>query len=185
MIEYLLDYETQSVRRIAVKNIYLIGFMGTGKSSIASSLGKNYNMEVVEMDEAIEKKEGMTISEIFSRKGEEYFRQVESQLIMEIGAKNNQVVSCGGGTPMRQENVDEMKKSGTIVLLTATPQTVFERVRHSNNRPLLNSNMNVEYISKLMEQRREKYEAAADIVIDTNDKTKDTIVNEIIHIFAK
>ena len=119
------------------------------------------------------------IVEIFEKKGEEYFRNLETELVRKISAMDNIVVSCGGGTVMRQCNVDEMKKNGTIVLLTAEPETVYERVKGSHNRPLLEKNMNPEYIKELMEARRPKYEAAADFVIKTDNRTAEEICLEI------
>ena len=81
---------------------------------------------------------------------------------------------------MREQNVTEMKKNGRVVLLTASPETIYERVKDSNDRPLLKDNNNVEYIAELMEKRREKYEAAADIVIQTDNKTILQICEELI-----
>ena len=88
-----------------------------------------------------------------------------------LRAENGCVISCGGGVALREENVAEMKKNGRVVLLTASPETIYERVKDSNDRPLLNGNKNVEFIADLMEKRREKYEAAADVVIRTDHKT--------------
>ena len=82
------------------------------------------------------------------------------------------IVSCGGGTPMRECNVREMRKNGRIVLLTAKPETILERVKNNHDRPLLEDNKNVSYIKELLEQRREKYEAAADLIIETDEKMK-------------
>ena len=82
-------------------NIFLIGFMGTGKSTISAALGRRMSREVVEMDELIVKREGMPISEIFEKKGEPYFRELETGLLVELQQKNDVIVSCGGGTPMR------------------------------------------------------------------------------------
>ena len=147
------------------KQIYLTGFMGTGKSMILNCLHEVCGFDKIEMDEQIVQEQGMSIPEIFEKKGEEYFRNLETELVKKISAMDNIVVSCGGGTVMRQCNVDEMKKNGTIVLLTAEPETVYERVKGSHNRPLLEKNMNPEYIKELMEARRPKYEAAADFVI--------------------
>ena len=143
------------------KQIYLTGFMGTGKSMILNCLHEVCGFDKIEMDEQIVQEQGMSIPEIFEKKGEEYFRNLETELVKKISAMDNIVVSCGGGTVMRQCNVDEMKKNGTIVLLTAEPETVYERVKGSHNRPLLEKNMNPEYIKELMEARRPKYEAAA------------------------
>ena len=124
------------------KQIYLTGFMGTGKSMILNCLHEVCGFDKIEMDEQIVQEQGMSIPEIFEKKGEEYFRNLETELVRKISAMDNIVVSCGGGTVMRQCNVDEMKKNGTIVLLTAEPETVYERVKGSHNRPLLEKNMN-------------------------------------------
>ena len=113
------------------KQIYLTGFMGTGKSMILNCLHEVCGFDKIEMDEQIVQEQGMSIPEIFEKKGEEYFRNLETELVKKISAMDNIVVSCGGGTVMRQCNVDEMKKNGTIVLLTAEPETVYERVKGS------------------------------------------------------
>lgn len=164
--------------------IYLTGFMGTGKSTISRYLHEVYGLEQIEMDEQIVKEEGMPISHIFRIKGEEYFRSLETALVRRISGMENVVVSCGGGTVMRQCNVDEMKKNGKIVLLTASPRTVYERVRGSHNRPLLEGNMNEDYIRSLMEARRPKYEAAADISVRTDGRSARAICREIMEKLA-
>lgn len=161
-------------------NIFLIGFMGSGKSTISDYLSQNYGMEQIEMDRVIADREGMPITEIFARHGEAYFRDLETALLVELQSKENAVISCGGGTPMREKNVSEMKKHGRVVLLTASPQTIYERVRDSHERPLLEGHMDVAYISGLMEQRRETYEAAADLVICTDGKDQAAIAEELI-----
>ena len=161
-------------------NIFLIGFMGVGKSTVSKALQRMFAMDVVEMDEIIAKRNGMSIPEIFELHGEEYFRNEETAFLRESREKKNMIVSCGGGVPMRQVNVDEMKKSGKVVLLTANPETILEHVKHSHDRPLLENNKNVDYIAELMEKRREAYEAAADIVIATDGKSVDDICEEII-----
>lgn len=162
------------------KNIFLIGFMGCGKSTIASALCNDYNMQVIEMDQIISEREKMSIPEIFEKNGETYFRDLESNLVKEIQNAENQVVSCGGGVILREENVKEMKKNGCVVLLTARPETILERVKDDENRPLLKGRKTVQGISELMENRRAKYEAAADIVIHTDDKSVKDICQEII-----
>ena len=99
---------------------------------------------------------------------------------MEMQGHKNVVISCGGGAALRKENVAEMKKNGRVVLLTASPETIYERVKDSTDRPVLNGNNNVGYITDLMEKRREKYEAAADVVIRTDGKTVLQICEELI-----
>jgi shikimate kinase len=101
-------------------------------------------------------------------------------LLKEIAGDGNAVVSCGGGTPLREENISIMKENGKVVLLSAKPETIFQRVRYSHNRPLLENNMNVEYIAQLLEKRIDKYERAADFVVVTDDRSKQEIAEEII-----
>ena len=164
-------------------NIFLIGFMGVGKSTIAKILAKELQMELVEMDETIEAESGMSINAIFEQYGEQHFRNLESALVEHIAQKGGAVVSCGGGAVLREQNVQRMKESGEIIFLSATPETIYERVKHSTKRPLLNGNMNVEYIASLMERRRVAYEGAADKVISTDGKYKSQIVDEIVDNF--
>ena len=161
-------------------NIALIGFMGSGKSTVSQALSQLYAMDVIEMDQVIADREGMSISEIFKVHGEEYFRNLETALLREMQNRTGVVISCGGGVPMREENVIEMKKNGKVVLLTASPETILERVKNSHDRPLLENNKNVDFISELMEKRRSKYEAAADIIIQTDGKSAFQICEEII-----
>ena len=162
------------------ENIFLIGFMGAGKSTIAKGLQRTLGMELVEMDARIVEEQKMSINEIFAQYGEDYFRDIESQLILDIGQEGNTIVSCGGGVVVRPQNTEYMKKSGKIVFLSATPQTIYERVKHSTDRPILNGHMNVEYIAQLMEKRRALYEAAADIRIETDGKSRDEICRDIV-----
>ena len=167
-------------RKLFDYNIVLIGFMGAGKSTIFDFLKTVFAMEVVEMDQIIAEREGMSISDIFETYGEEYFRNLETELLIEMQSKTNVVISCGGGVPMRERNVVEMKKNGRVVLLTAKPETILSRVKDNHDRPLLEGNKNVDFIADLMEKRREKYQAAADIVIETDGKDKLEICEELV-----
>lgn len=162
------------------KNIFLIGFMGCGKSTMARMLAEETKATLIEMDETIEAEAGMTINEIFEKYGEAYFRDLETQLVERIAQKGGAVVSCGGGAILRQENIDSMKKNGVILYLSATPETIYERVKNSTNRPLLNGNMNVEYISSLMEKRLLRYLGAADKTIFVDKKEKQQVLEEIL-----
>lgn len=167
-------------RKLFDYNIILIGFMGAGKTTISDYLSTMFAMNIVEMDQVIEEREEMSIQDIFATYGEEYFRELETNLLIEMQSRKNTVISCGGGVAMRERNVAEMKKTGRVVLLTASPETIYERVKDSNNRPVLNGRKNVQGISELMEQRREKYEAAADIVVNTDGKTVLQVCEEMI-----
>ncbi len=181
----VFDAILQSDKKIQAKtlfdcNLVLIGFMGAGKSTISSTLQELFAMDVIEMDQMIEEREGMPISEIFAVHGEEYFRNLETNLLIEMQSRKNVVISCGGGVPLREVNVAEMKKNGKVIWLTAAPETIFERVKDSHNRPILENNKNVGFIADLMEKRRPKYEAAADIIIHTDHKSKIEICREIV-----
>ena len=167
-------------RKLFDYNIVLIGFMGAGKSTISDYLSTVFDMEIVEMDQLIADREEMSIPDIFATYGEEYFRNLETDLLIEMQDKKNVVISCGGGVAMRERNVEEMKKNGKVVLLTASPETIYERVKDNNDRPVLQGRKKVAGISELMEQRREKYEAAADIVVNTDDKDVLTICEELV-----
>ena len=161
-------------------NIFLIGFMGAGKSTVARTLGEWFDMEIVEMDELISDRQRMSIPEIFEKHGEEYFRNLETNLLIELQKTSRTIISCGGGAAMRSQNVSEMKKNGYVVLLTATPKTILERVKENDDRPLLKNHKNVEYIAELMEKRREKYETAADLIVQTDEKNVQEICKEMI-----
>lgn len=162
------------------KNIFLVGFMGAGKSSIARVLVERLGMNLIEMDARIVEEQGMTINDIFEKHGESYFRDIESKLILAIGEEGNSVVSCGGGVVVRNENTEYMKKNGVVVYLSATPETIFNRVKDSTERPILNGHMNVGYIAELMDKRRALYEGAADFTVTTDGRNVETICEEII-----
>ena len=181
----IFRYVVKNAKKYQAKNLFpynimLIGFMGSGKSTIAKYLSHILEMQDLETDEFIVKREDMTINEIFQRKGEEYFRRCENNALRELETRQGIIISCGGGMPMKDENVELMKKNGKIVLLTASPETIYERVKYSNERPLLNGNMNVEYIKDLMEKRKDRYESIADIVVDTNNKPIHVIAEEVV-----
>lgn len=162
------------------QQIYLIGFMGSGKSTVTRRLGRLTGAAEIEMDAQIVKESGMSINDMFEQYGEQYFRDKETELLRRIASGESAIVSCGGGTVMRPENVDIMKKSGRIILLSASPETIFQRVRHSKDRPILNGNMNVEFIRELMEKRRPAYEGACDVRVETDGRTPDEIAEAIL-----
>jgi len=184
-IEAIYRSIVESSKQIQAKalfsdNLYLIGFMGTGKSSVADTLSRLLAKPVQEMDAIITARAGMPITEIFDRYGEEYFRNLESNLIMELGKQSGAVISCGGGAALRAKNVENMKQNGRIILLTASPETILSRIGSSADRPILNGRMNVPDIRALMETRRDAYEAAADLTIETDGKTVTEVCEEIV-----
>ena len=161
------------------RNIFLIGFMGCGKSSVAEAMELEYGMKRIEMDQIIVEQNQMAISDIFKLYGEEHFRDLESALLEEVQMKENQVVSCGGGVVLRKKNVDIMRQNGIIILLTASPETILKRVENDVSRPVLEGKKTIQGITDLMETRREKYEMAADVTIHTDEKSIAQICEEI------
>lgn len=162
-------------------NIYLIGFMGTGKSTISKLLKKMMHCREIDVDAYIVEEQKMQITDIFEQFGEEHFRQLETEAFHEISQlKERAVISCGGGAVLREKNVEYMKQSGTIVCLAATPETVYDRVKNSKARPVLNGHMNVEYIGQLMEKRLAAYEKACDIKVATDHKSPEAVAEEIM-----
>ena len=162
------------------KPLYLIGFMGSGKSTVSRHMSRALDVPKIEMDEVLAERAGKSITQIFAEDGEEVFRQMETALLREIGAGEPALVSCGGGVVLRPENVEIMKTTGTILMLSATPQTIFQRVRHSTKRPILNGNMNVEFIAELMTKRDPAYRAAADVTVSIDGKTSDIVAKELV-----
>lgn len=166
-------------------NIALIGFMGTGKSTVSGYLKDMLAMNEVDVDAKIVETEKMPIKDIFERYGEEYFRNCESKAIIDLNDCRQTIISCGGGAVIREENVKNLKKNSRIVLLTASPETILKRVKDSEERPILNGNMNVEYIKTLMERRDRLYQDAADVIIETDNKDVQEISEELIQSLMK
>lgn len=153
-------------------NIVLIGFMGTGKTTVSKALSAVTGFQEIDTDAYIVKQQGRSISEIFEKEGETFFRNLETNALKDISEKEGQIISCGGGAVLRDENVEILKEKGNIILLTATPETVFERVKDHTHRPILNSDMSLEHIKELMSQREPRYQEVADVIVnvDANDR---------------
>lgn len=163
------------------KHIILIGFMGVGKTTISEKLGESSGRTVVDTDHLITMMEGRSIEDIFAVEGESYFRELETKSIDRLAGLAPCIVSCGGGMVLKDINVRKLKLIGTIVLLTAEPTTIFSRVKDSDSRPILNGNMNKEYISELMEKRRPYYESASELTVSTDGKEVSEIADEILN----
>lgn len=166
-------------------HIFLTGFMGVGKTSTSKALSRMLGVGEKDTDIMIVEKEGCAIAEIFKKKGEEYFRSLETGILDDIKKLKPCVISCGGGMVLREENVKKMKEAGRIVLLSATPETIYAHVKGSSSRPLLNGNMNVPYIKKLMSERMPKYIAAADVIIETDGLNPKEVADKIVDTYLK
>lgn len=162
-------------------NVVLIGFMGCGKSSVAVKLSYRMKRQVTDTDKWIEKKEGKTIREIFEQDGEEAFRDMETECLHQLKeTAKNQIISVGGGTPLREENRALLKEIGRVVYLRAKKETLCERLKEDTRRPVLEGKGELsERIEKLLEERKEAYEAAADLIVDVDDKPFGQVLFEI------
>lgn len=158
-------------------HIFLIGFMGTGKSTIAKILSRRLGAEQIEMDQQIVDHEGMEINAIFSRYGEEYFRNLETETLRKFKGKTPAVISCGGGIVLREENIRLMQEMGKTILLTASPETILSRVKEDDSRPNLRGRKTVEGIQELMDLRKEVYQKAAQVTISTDQKTPEEVAD--------
>lgn len=160
------------------RNIILIGFAGTGKTTIGQALSEKLQWKQVDCDHWIESKTGRKIAEIFEQFGEEKFRDLETQALADILQQQGQVVTTGGGSPLREKNKELMLHGGVVISLIANAETIIERVKGDQSRPLFQGNME-EKITALMEQRKGIYDFA-EVHIDTNHKKVEQIVEEII-----
>jgi len=149
------------------RNVYLCGFMATGKSSVGKRLASLLGYDFLDMDDVIEKEEGMSIPQIFSSRGEPEFRALESSLAQRLASQRGKVVATGGGTIANPKNLETLKSSGTIITLTADPETVLLRVGSGESRPMLKGGNKLERIETLMKERAPAY-AQADLTVDTS-----------------
>lgn len=159
----------------------LIGFMGCGKTSVGLRLSFRLRKAIEDTDKIIEQREGRSINDIFARDGEEYFRQAETQLLRDLaGCAVNQIISVGGGTPVRPENRELLKRIGTVVYLRVQPLTVCERLKGDDTRPLLKGDNPLEKITQLLGQRSAAYEEAADLVVDVDGLDMEEVLELIV-----
>lgn len=160
------------------KNIILTGFMGVGKTSVGTRLAQDLGYAFVDTDKLIEAGQKMTITAIFTKYGERFFRELEAEIIQKIMKEESQVVSTGGGAVIWDINREAFKKAGFVVCLTARPEVIFERVKHEVHRPLLQTADPLEKIKQLLAQRAQYY-SQADASIDTSDKSVERVIGEI------
>jgi shikimate kinase len=164
-----------------MRNITLVGFMGTGKTTVGRILAKRLGYRFIDVDEEIEREQGVSISHIFSEMGEPYFRQLEKDMIKTLSLKEGLIISAGGGTVVDERNVEAMKQGGALVCLTATPDEIMKRAGNSSNRPLLQVPDPMAKILELM-SKREPYYLKADIIVDTTAMTPEEVAAEVIRL---
>jgi shikimate kinase len=162
-------------------NIALIGFMGTGKTTIAKILCEKLGKKLVELDNLIEIKAKKTIPDIFQQDGEISFRELEMKVTKEVSTRDNQIISCGGGIVLNNKNIDRLKKGAVVICLMASPRVIQNRVDTDRiTRPLLKKDDKALTIKEMLEFRQPLYENAADIIIDTSTLNTTTIAEIII-----
>ena len=162
------------------KNIVITGFMGTGKSVVANELARKLKMEFIDMDRIIEERQGTSIADIFARYGEKYFRAQENKLVKELSKEENMVIATGGGTLLSSDNTRVLSQKGQIICLYAGSQTIYNRVKRKNNRPLLNGENILDKINYLMNERKKIYDNIK-WKIDTTNLTTREVVDKIIN----
>lgn len=167
-----------------MKNIVLIGFMGTGKTEISKILALRLKRQRLCIDEMIEWKVGKPVSRIFEEDGEAYFRKIESETIKAASKDKNVVIDAGGGAVIDEHNVRRLKERGLLICLSARPDVILERTKNYAHRPLLNTEDPLDKINTLLDERARHYERA-DYTIDTSDITQDEVVERIIKIMEK
>ncbi|MBP5164448.1 MAG: shikimate kinase [Lachnospiraceae bacterium] len=163
-----------------MKNIYLTGFMGTGKSTVAEALSDITGLPCYDMDKLLTERFEMPISAVFEEKGEEYFRREEKDLLRSLSENTSVIVSCGGGIVKDEENIAIMKASGAVFLLTASPETLFERLKGDVSRPLLKGRLSIDGIRDMLAERAKMYEKAASQVIETDGLSPAEIAKRIV-----
>lgn len=161
-----------------MRNIVIVGFMGTGKTVVAKLLAQKLKREFLELDAIIEEKEGMSIKEIFEKKGEGYFREIEKGVVRETSEKKGLVVSAGGGVIIDEENFRNLKKNSTIICLEASPDTILKRTGSNTCRPLLNVPDPKKKIEELLKKRETHYKKA-DFRIDTDGMSVEQVAEKI------
>lgn len=167
-------------------NIVLIGFMGSGKSTVGIGLSYKLQRALLDTDKEIEKQEGKSVSAIFAEKGEASFREKETELLKKLKEERaSRIFSVGGGTPLREENRKLLQELGVIIYLKVSPETVYERLKEDETRPLLRGENPMEKIRKLLYEREGVYRNAANIVVAADGKTPAQIVTEIVERLEK
>jgi len=156
--------------------------MGTGKSEVSKRFAVNYGMEYISTDEMIEKKESMSINDIFKIKGEDYFRDIEKRIVKKVSTMDNVVIDAGGGVVLDYENIESLKSNGVIICLKAEAKEILKRLEYDNNRPLLDVKDKLQKIDEML-KKREPYYSKIERVIDTSNLTIDEVLDRVRSIF--
>ncbi|HEU6448642.1 MAG TPA: shikimate kinase [Verrucomicrobiae bacterium] len=165
-----------------IVNIALIGFMGTGKTSVGRLVADLLQFDYLDTDEMIQSATGKTIAEIFLREGEPAFRSLEEKVVEEISHRKNLVISTGGGLPINPKNLDGLKSNSLVVCLWASPEKIWERVKSQTHRPLLQDENPKAKICELL-AAREPFYKQADVLINTELRSMREVALQVVHQF--
>jgi len=163
------------------RNIVLVGFMGTGKSSAGRMVAQRLGMEFVDMDEEIVRREGKSVPELFRERGEAAFRAIERALTVELSGKTGMVISTGGGIVLNPDNIRDFQRNGMVICLQAAPDEILARIGRDANRPLLQGGEKLERISTLLAERKPLYDAIPDQIITAGHTPADTAEAVVAH----
>ncbi len=162
-----------------MKTIILTGMMGAGKTSAAKLLAQKLNLKLFDIDQIIENNAKSSISEIFQKYGENYFRELEKKTILQTVKPENMVAALGGGAFENPETQEFLLNNSTVIYLKTQPETIYERIKTDLTRPLLKNNMNIEKIRSIINEREKNYQKAT-FTIATDKKNIEQVVSEII-----
>ncbi len=162
-------------------NIVLIGFMGSGKTTLGRYLAQITGFRCYDVDDVIEQQEGCSVQEIFRISGEAYFRSLEQKTVARLSSLEHVIIACGGGVVLNYDNVSHLRNKGKLVWLKATSETIYGRLKNQNDRPLL-SDKGIDDIDAMLKGRFSYYETATDYEINTDDKSVVDIGNEILNL---
>jgi shikimate kinase len=162
-------------------NIVLIGYRGTGKTAVGRLLAARLGRELVSTDAEIVKRAQRTIPEIVAQQGWGYFRDLESDICQELSSRDHLIIDTGGGAILRPQNIEAFKKNGTAFWLTASVETIVKRIGNDNQRPSLTGTKSfVDEIQDVLQERMPKYQAAADHVIATDNRSINQLVETVL-----
>jgi len=161
-------------------NIVLIGMRGSGKTTVGKILAQKLGRELIEMDELIARRAGLTIPHIVEKYGWERFRDIEEEITIEVAKRDNIINATGGGVVTSEQNIIKLKKNGLLVWLTASVDTLSKRIGEDNSRPLLKGKTQREDMEITLAERKPLYQKAADITVDTENKTPQEVADLVI-----
>ena len=162
-------------------NIVMLGYRGTGKSVISKKLSHKLRRKLYKIDDLISRSLGKSIPEIVEQDGWEFFRKKESEIVAEVSSQaKKSIIDCGGGVVLNDANIDNLKKDGVCIVLTANLETIIKRIKHDQNRPPLEVSVSFEEEQKkILKEREQKYHAAADYICNTSNRRPVETVEEI------